>query len=54
MNYTADKVPITTLTIKVSTHELVKLFASRKQMSMQQAAEYLLQKILRQEYGSMH
>ena len=51
--YKKPKVPITTLTITVSTHQVVKLFAYRKQWSMQQATEYLLHTSLRQFYESM-
>ena len=51
--YKKPKVPLTTLTITVSTHQVVKLFAARKEWSMRQTVEYLLQKSLRQEYEAI-
>ena len=54
MIYNKDKVLLTTHTVTVSTHEVVKLFAYRKGWDMLRAVEYLLKNSLRQDYESMH
>ena len=51
--YKKPKVPLTTIAVTISTHQIVKLFAYRKEWDMVKTVEYLLQKSLKQDCENM-